>query len=342
MQNSSADNLPSLSATSPTNDTTSLSSIDTKLLNGCHDGTKPFVNPGSVPKIQRKSIMTKTHDAAVKTAKQEIRARVREDWTWPLPSTKPLSEILEGLEEAQDWRERDSDSSYCPPSPVLESDPYRFDNPNSLAYPALSRKRKRREALKQEMSWNEGLRTFVERRDAWSGARARPRSPPTETTRSHKRNTSGTSQDSTSYLPTPPPPTSIKPDYSRPDSPPTVLPIAPPLLPPTNPIRAAISSATYPSIYSKIILQGLAPTIPINLKDVVNALVQGWKKDGDWPPKTEAEKSGGGGGEGKGRTDGGVVVGRKAVRRSVGRVKRVLGLGHGIDGAGRGEGRLEH
>ena len=75
---------------------------------------------------------------------------------------------------------------------------------------------------------------------------------------------------------------------------------------------------------------------------MVNALVQGWRKDGDWPPKTEAEKSGGGGGEWKGRTDGGVVVGRKAVRRSVGRVKRVLGLGHGIDGAGRGEGRLEH
>jgi len=80
---------------------------------------------------------------------------------------------------------------------------------------------------------------------------------------------------------------------------------------------------------------------------VVNALVQGWKKDGEWPPKSEAEKAanggngGGGAGEGGGGVERGAVVGRKAVRRSVGRVKRVLGLGNGIDGAGRGEGRLK-
>ena len=65
--------------------------------------------------------------------------------------------------------------------------------------------------------------------------------------------------------------------------------------------------------------------------------MQGWKKDGEWPPKMEGEKNGNGvdGGEGVG---GG---GRKAVRRSVGRMKKVLGLGGGIDGPGRGEGRGE-
>lgn len=78
---------------------------------------------------------------------------------------------------------------------------------------------------------------------------------------------------------------------------------------------------------------------------MVNALVQGWKKDGEWPPKSEVEKPSvsGAGGDRVGVTGahGGVDVGRKAVRRSVGRVKRVLGLGNGIDSPGRGEGRSE-
>ena len=90
--------------------------------------------------------------------------------------------------------------------------------------------------------------------------------------------------------------------------------------------------------------------MPINLKDVVSALVQGWKKDGEWPPKTEAEKAAGAGygGLGVGGGDGPTMPGlgrngegRKAVRRSVGRVKKALGLGLGIDGPGRGEGRME-
>ena len=67
--------------------------------------------------------------------------------------------------------------------------------------------------------------------------------------------------------------------------------------------------------------------------------MQGWKKDGEWPPKTEADKNGVNG-EGNGGGDGG-GGGRKAVRRSVGRMKKVLGLGQGIDGPARGEGRLE-
>ncbi len=65
--------------------------------------------------------------------------------------------------------------------------------------------------------------------------------------------------------------------------------------------------------------------------------MQGWKKDGEWPPKTEGEKNGGNGNGVNGEGNGGGGGGRKAVRRSVGRMKRVLGLGQGIDGPGRGE-----
>jgi hypothetical protein len=136
------------------------------------------------------------------------------------------------------------------------------------------------------MAWNEGLRTYIERRDAWSGARTTP-------------------------------------------EPKILVPIAPPLLQ----SRASILPATYSTLYTKIVVQSTTPNIPVNLSTIVSALVQGWKKDGEWPPKGEAGVSAGGG------TGGG--EGRKKVRRSVGRVRRALGLGVGVgvgvDGVGRGE-----
>ncbi|KAI4137271.1 MAG: hypothetical protein L6R39_007373, partial [Caloplaca ligustica] len=54
------------------------------------------------------------------------------------------------------------------------------------------------------------------------------------------------------------------------DPPPAVLvPLAPPLLSPTAyPDLAAVTPAIYPIIYSKCVLQSLAPSFPINLKDV--------------------------------------------------------------------------
>lgn len=65
----------------------------------------------------------------------------------------------------------------------------------------------------------------------------------------------------------------------------SLVPIVPPLLSPSNPIRSSITPSIYPSIYSKIIVQGLTPTVPINLADLTRAMVQGWKADGQWPPK---------------------------------------------------------
>ena len=81
--------------------------------------------------------------------------------------------------------------------------------------------------------------------------------------------------------------------------------------------------------------------MPINLQDVVNALVAGWKKDGEWPPKSEAEKAGNvdGGGE-ENRANGfsrvGTGGGRRLARKGVGRVKKALGLGRGVDSRGNG------
>lgn len=62
--------------------------------------------------------------------------------------------------------------------------------------------------------------------------------------------------------------------------------------------------------------------MPINLKDVVRAMVVGLKADGEWPPKGEVQVE-----AGKGVLNG--TAGGK-VRRGVRRVARVLGaLGDG-------------
>jgi hypothetical protein len=67
-----------------------------------------------------------------------------------------------------------------------------------------------------------------------------------------------------------------------------LIPLAPPLLPTTHPVRARITPASYPEIYSKIILQSRTPSVPINLGTLLAALVAGWKADDEWPPKPSA------------------------------------------------------
>lgn len=64
-----------------------------------------------------------------------------------------------------------------------------------------------------------------------------------------------------------------------------LIPVAPPLISPSNPIRATINQSIYPSIYTKVVVQGMTPTVPVNLADLTKAMVQGWKADGQWPPK---------------------------------------------------------
>ena len=313
MQNSSPDRLPSLSSTCPTTDTTENTS------SGGHE-TPSLSNhvSDSQPRAPKRPVTSKVNDEAVRAAKLQIRSKLREDWTWPATSS-PL-DIFHPPGAISEWCERNSDSSLASTPQDPNSDPYKFDSPDSLHRPVLSRKRKRKRRLKEEMEWNEGLRTYIERRDAWAGARTRPRTPP-PTFKSPFE--SPYSQDCPLTNATPP-------------SPRTMVPVAPPILPPDHPIRATVQPATYPQIYTKIVVQGLTPTVPINLKDVVNSLVVGWKKDGEWPPKSETEKAG------PAQTAVGEGMGmgahpRKAVRRSVGKVKRALGFGNGEDEDGEEE-----
>ncbi|KAM7183504.1 Protein of unknown function (DUF4050) domain containing protein [Naviculisporaceae sp. PSN 640] len=66
----------------------------------------------------------------------------------------------------------------------------------------------------------------------------------------------------------------------------TLIPVAPPLLPPQNPMRASVTPSIYPSLYDKIVVHSLQPSCPVNLGDMLRACVVGWKRDGEWPPKS--------------------------------------------------------
>ncbi|KXX80698.1 hypothetical protein MMYC01_202124 [Madurella mycetomatis] len=66
----------------------------------------------------------------------------------------------------------------------------------------------------------------------------------------------------------------------------TLLPVPPPLLPPQNPMRASVTPSMYASLYDKVVVQSLQPSCPVNLSDMLRACVVGWKRDGEWPPKS--------------------------------------------------------
>ncbi|KAM3564149.1 hypothetical protein MY1884_000891 [Beauveria asiatica] len=66
----------------------------------------------------------------------------------------------------------------------------------------------------------------------------------------------------------------------------TLLPLAQPILPPNNPLRASITPNVYLALYDKVILHNLQPSCPINLGDMLRSCVTGWKRDGEWPPRS--------------------------------------------------------
>jgi hypothetical protein len=51
-------------------------------------------------------------------------------------------------------------------------------------------------------------------------------------------------------------------------------------------MRASITPTIYPSLYDKVVVHSLQPSCPINLSDMVASCVAGWKRDGEWPPRS--------------------------------------------------------
>ncbi|KAJ9663622.1 hypothetical protein H2201_005583 [Coniosporium apollinis] len=249
------------------------------------------------------------NQTASREARRILSDKVRDDWAWPAGPTEPEDPVR----QATDYKERfysttspsGSEAEESLPSKSRSSgsskksrDPYKYDSPDSIAT-SLSdkraeRRRRRSSKLQEEMSWNQGLVCFMQRRDAWTGVTTARR------LRAQKGGPSAVPQDSSTQsngtthaapaAPTtdsPNPATaasSILPSDSIPDPVPLV-PVAPPLIPASNPLRASIGPSTYPEIFSKVVLSARTPTVPINLADMTAALVQGWKSAGEWPPK---------------------------------------------------------
>lgn len=233
----------------------------------------------------------------------------------PTTTTTPLSNFT-----ATGWRERtysdgeDSDSSDDAATPVYET-------PDSVGTSLSDRKsrrrRRRQQRLQEEITWNIGLAHWSAQRNAWTGAQQRDDS---NTSDPKPHPVSHTSADQTGALP----------DTSL------VIPVAPNILP-HHPVRSRITSSTHGEIYTKIILQGRTPSIPINLQDITNSLIHGWKEEGNWPPKpTPAEASF--------TMRRGDARGHPHLRKGVQAVGRVLGFGspgvpvERVKGEGQGQG----
>ncbi|PYH99573.1 hypothetical protein BO71DRAFT_300088, partial [Aspergillus ellipticus CBS 707.79] len=318
---------------------------------------------------------TDSRDNAIREAKRYVREIVRNDWVFEQSTDAGTPSIATPETPDQDvleWRLREYDSSGSElepqPSPAIgaPSQPHPGYDASDLSSPLATplgddseRRRKRRRQMEDEMRWNEGLRTWVERRDAWSGAltkddiRAKKLAKQAAAAAATSSSTSDPQRQSASIPATSPtlsassfnsqadlalrteaslsiaddqqqqqqqqqqlpplashgeepstaaeqPPPALPPTH-QPDTDTMItepesttqpqyteeplIPVVPSLISNTNPIRASITPAMYPSIYSKVVVQGLTPTVPINLADVTKAMVQGWRSDGQWPPK---------------------------------------------------------
>ncbi|OAP54670.1 hypothetical protein AYL99_11118 [Fonsecaea erecta] len=295
---------------------------------------------------------------ATRTARRMVLSMVRDDWEWPpppssspttsppvgnggrspIPHREPITYRLR--EEAHSDLEMDDFAA----KRRAKSDPYKFESPEAVGTVMAERRRKRRKMQEEEMSWNEGLRIWVERRDAWTGAlQQKPHSTrpterrPSSTTKRHSYKSrlsqvftghkgdqpNSTDGGSTSWPVSPASPTpecssgdsveatsatristnttaeplspssSSQPPSSPSASSPSTepgpwIPIYPPILPQDNIIRERIKPSAYPTIYSKIVVQGLTPNVPIPLCHMIPALVEGWKSEGNWPPQPSA------------------------------------------------------
>ncbi|KAI5306195.1 hypothetical protein KEM56_001911 [Ascosphaera pollenicola] len=169
------------------------------------------------------------------------------------------------------------------------------------------RRRHRRQIELDEMTWNEGLRLWSYQRDAWTGAKLRHQT--VQPTEPEENRADIGSETSTPVTPVDTLDETIthdgsvsqtgenhEPHYTVPrntddadhaaDEP--IVPVMRPYLPKSNPLVASIKPSCYPSIYTKVVKQGMTPAVPINLSDMTQALVEGWRKDGEWPPPSTA------------------------------------------------------
>jgi hypothetical protein len=337
--------------------------------------------PTSIPHATM--MATGSRDTSVREAKLFVKEVVRNDWDFEagVISASSADGSLCHNREVCEWRVREFDSATSELE-AQNSETEDDEPPVSTASGAqadIERRRKRRRQMDEEMTWNDGLRVWMARRNAWSGAKTRRQiraeeekratgltdttdqsdgleaENGTSSTSSQSTTLSGSGKDSVGDLAartetslaiadrekgeelqhgmdltsgqqgdqeegqSTAPEEEIKgkasseTNITEPDHTPAndsahltsfpavedqteeekeeeeldepLVPVAPPFISDDNPVRATIMPSIYPSIYTKVVVQGMTPTMPVNLAHLTKAMVQGWKADGQWPPK---------------------------------------------------------
>lgn len=254
------------------------------------------------------------HQDQTREARRFLNEHVRNDWSYPdaphiLPFDYPTSSSAPPSSATTPPQQQDAVSQVnahigAPTTPIADFTPTGWrertysdgedsassDNESTTAYETpdsvgstlndrkARRRRRRQQRLEEEMTWNIGLAHWSAQRNAWTGAQQRT---PSEASSSRPTSSHTSSQPSTPT--TPANTTTTTNPGAQPDTS-LLLPLAPQILP-NHPIRARMTPQTHAQIYTKIILQGRTPSIPINLQDITNSLIHGWKEEGNWPPK---------------------------------------------------------
>jgi hypothetical protein len=260
-------------------------------------------------------LTSKDRSKQKEAVKRFLMEMVKQDWTWewprpeqtsseasPLPSLKEDSKEdakedsaninQDGWKERDEWMSNTSDdgeptglphSISSGDTPSTKNSPYRFESPDgiedTIKKTASERKRRRKKRLAEELAWNDGLKCFTSRRDAWTGARkvSRPSLGLAPVKTGQRSSTSSGDGGSSTVI-------EHEEDDEWEDD--IEIPIVAPIIPVENAMRASITPTAYNTIYDKVVLQALTPSCPMNLKDVTRSCVQGWKRDGEWPPKS--------------------------------------------------------
>lgn len=257
----------------------------------------------TLPRVDAEKPSGKTE--ALRAAKRFLLSTIRNDWTYSTGGvTDTLSAVHIESREPLDYRARvDGSSDFESDGPGSKkragkytgNNPYKFDSPDAIGTSLTEKKTKKRKVFEEEMEWNEGVRTYAKRRDAWTGAtnhwpgKRKRMGPGFE--KGLTRNGSNSTDISGEWpLATSSPKQSSSADSMAPaeEGPGPWLPVYPSLLPDDNPVRANITPAAYTTIYSKVVIQSLTPTVPIPLTHMTQALIQGWKAEGAWPPQSTA------------------------------------------------------
>ncbi|RPA86202.1 hypothetical protein BJ508DRAFT_321873 [Ascobolus immersus RN42] len=202
---------------------------------------------------------------------------VQSNWNDELEAGNGRAQARVAIEEGRvkDWKDMDSDSDtgrdhHEPRSPL------RFLNPDELFHAKERRRAAIEREIEEEETWNEGLRSWNARRELWTGSAKDREKHWVKVPRCKSRFADNPLNDVIDE--------SLYPElYKR-----LVKAPVPPAV--TNNLKPA-SSGSRPSTPAPSLPVGMSTSIPINLSIAVSAIVQGWKDDGEWPPRPSAPEA---------------------------------------------------